>query len=99
MRADPTALRFGAITTTIVLALVLVTETAWPLAAQAVIFALVVVWRSPHTMLLRTLVSSVRKEMEDAAALLNAAFGFRLGCEMYLLVRRLLPAAKMEVSQ
>ncbi|MFI6602821.1 DUF4395 domain-containing protein [Nonomuraea sp. NPDC050536] len=33
------------------------------------------------------------------AAFLNAAFGFCLGCEMYLLVRRLLPAAKMEVSQ
>ncbi|MFI6629891.1 DUF4395 domain-containing protein [Nonomuraea fuscirosea] len=33
------------------------------------------------------------------AAFLNAAFGFCLGCEMYLLIRRLLPAAKMEVSQ
>jgi hypothetical protein len=32
------------------------------------------------------------------AAFLNAAFGFCLGCEMYLLIRRLLPAAKMEVS-
>ncbi|GLW10350.1 membrane protein [Microtetraspora sp. NBRC 13810] len=27
------------------------------------------------------------------AAFLNAAFGFCLGCEMYLIVRRLLPAA------
>jgi len=27
------------------------------------------------------------------AAFLNAAFGFCLGCEMYLLIRRLLPAA------
>jgi hypothetical protein len=27
-----------------------------------------------------------------AAAFLNAAFGFCLGCEMYLLGRRLLPA-------
>ncbi|SDL01549.1 protein of unknown function [Nonomuraea maritima] len=33
------------------------------------------------------------------AAFLNAAFGFCLGCEMYLLVRRLLPAATTEVSQ
>jgi hypothetical protein len=33
------------------------------------------------------------------AAFLNAAFGFCLGCETYLLLRRLLPAAKMEVSQ
>ncbi|MFI6742044.1 DUF4395 domain-containing protein [Nonomuraea sp. NPDC050451] len=33
------------------------------------------------------------------AAFLNAAFGFCLGCEMYLLIRRLLPAANMEVSK
>jgi hypothetical protein len=33
------------------------------------------------------------------AAFLNAAFGLCLGCEMYLLIRRLLPAAKMEVSE
>jgi hypothetical protein len=33
------------------------------------------------------------------AAFLNAAFGFCLGCETYLLIRRLLPAAKTEVSQ
>ncbi|MFI9594370.1 DUF4395 domain-containing protein [Nonomuraea sp. NPDC052265] len=33
------------------------------------------------------------------AAFLNAAFGFCLGCETYLLTRRLLPAANMEVSQ
>ncbi|MEU7861092.1 DUF4395 domain-containing protein [Nonomuraea sp. NPDC049141] len=33
------------------------------------------------------------------AAFLNAAFGFCLGCETYLLIRRLLPAAKLEVPQ
>ncbi|WP_219462195.1 DUF4395 domain-containing protein [Nonomuraea rhizosphaerae] len=33
------------------------------------------------------------------AAFLNAAFGFCLGCETYLLLRRLLPAAKLEVPQ
>ena len=39
-----------------------------------------------------------------AAAFLNAAFGFCLGCEMYLLVRRIVPtraatpAASPEVS-
>ncbi|MFI7617237.1 DUF4395 domain-containing protein [Nonomuraea terrae] len=33
------------------------------------------------------------------AAFLNAAFGFCLGCETYLLIRRLLPAATTEVSQ
>ncbi|MET9341586.1 DUF4395 domain-containing protein [Nonomuraea sp. NPDC003804] len=31
------------------------------------------------------------------AAFLNAAFGLCLGCEMYLMIRRLLPAATMEV--
>ncbi|MEU7003562.1 DUF4395 domain-containing protein [Nonomuraea sp. NPDC046570] len=33
------------------------------------------------------------------AALLNAAIGLCLGCEMYLMIRRLLPAANMEVHQ
>ncbi|MFI7641076.1 DUF4395 domain-containing protein [Nonomuraea sp. NPDC049400] len=137
MRADPRALRFGAAITTLVLALVLVTESAWLLAAQAMVFALGVTWRSPYTMLFKALVKSAPKETEDArpprfaqgvglvfavagltgyltgimplalvatagallAAFLNAAFGFCLGCEMYLLIRRLLPAANMEVSK
>ncbi|MEV0228068.1 DUF4395 domain-containing protein [Nonomuraea sp. NPDC050786] len=137
MRADPRALRFGAAITTLVLALVLVTGSAWPLAAQAVVFALGVAWRSPYTVLFKALVTSVPKETEDArpprfaqgvglafavvglagylagivplalaatagallAAFLNAAFGFCLGCEMYLLIRRLLPAANMEVPK
>ncbi|MEQ4714799.1 DUF4395 domain-containing protein [Nonomuraea sp. B19D2] len=137
MRADPRALRFGAAITTLVLALVLVTESAWLLAAQATVFALGVTWRSPYTMLFKALVKSAPKETEDArpprfaqgvglvfavagltgylagvvplalvatagallAAFLNAAFGFCLGCEMYLLIRRLLPAANMEVSK
>ncbi|MEV6038207.1 DUF4395 domain-containing protein [Nonomuraea sp. NPDC051941] len=137
MRADPRALRFGAAITTLVLALVLVTGSAWLLAVQAMVFALGVVARSPYTMLFKALVKSAPKETEDArpprfaqavglvfaiaglvgyltgitplalaataaallAAFLNAAFGFCLGCEMYLLIRRLLPAAKMEVSK
>ncbi|MEV1167943.1 DUF4395 domain-containing protein [Nonomuraea sp. NPDC049784] len=137
MRADPRALRFGAAITTLVLALVLVTASAWLLAAQAVVFALGVVWRSPYTMLFKALVKSAPKDTEDArpprfaqgvglvfavaglagyltgivplalvatagallAAFLNAAFGFCLGCEMYLLIRRLLPAANMEVPK
>lgn len=135
MRADPRALRFGAAITTIVLALVLVTESRWLLAAQMVVFALGTANRSPYGMLFKTLVKSAPKETEDArpprfaqtvglifavagligfftgitplafgataaaflAALLNAAFGICLGCEMYLLIRRLLPAAKLEV--
>ncbi|WP_336208534.1 DUF4395 domain-containing protein [Nonomuraea sp. LPB2021202275-12-8] len=137
MRADPRALRFGAAVTTAILALVLVTGSAWLLAAQALVFALGVAGRSPYGMLFKALVRSAPKETEDArpprfaqavglafavvglagylvgltplalvataaallAAFLNAAFGFCLGCEMYLLIRRLLPAAKMEVSQ
>ncbi|GGO68352.1 DUF4395 domain-containing protein [Nonomuraea cavernae] len=137
MRADPRALRFGAAITALVLALVLVTGSAWLLAAQAVVFACGALGRQPYGMLFKALVKSAPEETEDArpprfaqvvglvfavvglvgflaeitplalvataaallAAFLNAAFGFCLGCEMYLLVRRLLPAAKMEVSK
>ncbi|MEU4227580.1 DUF4395 domain-containing protein [Nonomuraea sp. NPDC026600] len=143
MRADPRALRFSAIITTVVLALVLVTGSVWPpaapvlLAAQALVFALGVAHRSPYGMFYKAFVKSAPKETEDArpprfaqgvglvfavaglvgylagitplalvataaallAAFLNAAFGFCLGCETYLLIRRLLPAAKLEVPQ
>ncbi|MER6951764.1 DUF4395 domain-containing protein [Nonomuraea sp. NPDC000554] len=137
MRADPRALRFGAAITSLVLALVLVTESEWLLAAQAVVFVLGAVYRSPYVMLFKALVKSAPKETEDVrpprfaqgvglvfavagligflagitplalvataaallAAFLNAAFGFCLGCEMYLLIRRLPPAANMEVPQ
>ncbi|MEV1003651.1 DUF4395 domain-containing protein [Nonomuraea sp. NPDC050202] len=137
MRADPRALRFGAAITTLVLASVLVTESFWLLAAQAVVFALGAHRRSPYAMLFKMLVRSDPTETEDArpprfaqgvglafavvglvgfaagitplalvataaallAAFLNAAFGFCLGCETYLLIRRLLPAANMEVSK
>ncbi|KAB8188740.1 DUF4395 family protein [Nonomuraea phyllanthi] len=137
MRADPRALRFGAAITTLVLALVLVTGSAWPLAALAAVFALGFAWRSPDSMLFKALVTSAPKETEDArpprftqgvgpvlavagpaghlaritpvalaasalallAAFLNAAIGSFPGCATYLLIRRLLPAANMEVSQ
>ncbi|MFI6293536.1 DUF4395 domain-containing protein [Nonomuraea sp. NPDC050790] len=137
MRADPRALRFGAAITTLVLTLVLATESPLLLAAQAVVFALGSAGRPPYSMLFKALVTSAPKETEDArpprfaqvvglvfagagligfltgitplalgataaallAALLNAAFGLCLGCEMYLLIRRLLPAAKLEVPQ
>ncbi|WP_327087856.1 DUF4395 domain-containing protein [Nonomuraea sp. NBC_01738] len=137
MRADPRALRFSAAITVVVLAVVLVTESPWLLAAQALVFALGAAQRSPYGMVFKAFVRSAPKETEDArpprfaqlvglvfavvgligfvtgitplalvataaailAAFLNAAFGFCLGCEMYLLIRRLLPAAKMEVPQ
>ncbi|GAA3472029.1 DUF4395 domain-containing protein [Nonomuraea roseola] len=133
MRADPRVLRLGAAVTTLVLALVLVTGSAWLLAVQAVVFAAGAAGRSPYRIFFR----SAPTKTEDArpprfaqvvglvfaaagligfiagitplalgataaallAAFLNAAFGFCLGCEMYLMIRRLLPAAKMEVPQ
>ncbi|MEV0581383.1 DUF4395 domain-containing protein [Nonomuraea sp. NPDC050310] len=129
MRADPRALRLGAATTTLVLALVLIFESGWLLAAQAVVFALGALWRQPYGMIARRLLTSPPKETEDPrpprfaqavgfvfavagligfvagitplafgataaallAAFLNAAFGFCLGCEMYLIIRRLQP--------
>ncbi len=39
------------------------------------------------------LVGSIATGFALAAALLNAVFGFCLGCEMYLLIKRVLPAA------
>lgn len=132
MQADPRALRFAATVTAVVLALVLVTGSAWLLAAQAVVFALGVLGLSPYGMVFKGIVKSPPQELEDAtpprfaqgvglafalvglvgyvaqipslalvataaalfAAFLNAAFGFCLGCEMFLIIRRLLPAAR-----
>ncbi|WP_433372244.1 DUF4395 domain-containing protein [Streptosporangium sp. CA-115845] len=132
MQADPRALRFTAAVTTVVLALVLVTGSAWLLAAQAVAFALGTLGLSPYGMVFKGMVKSPPGELEDAgpprfaqgvglafalvglvgyvaqitplalgataaalfAGFLNAAFGFCLGCEMFLIIRRLLPAAR-----
>ena len=129
---DPRGPRAGAAVTTLVLALVLVTGSTWLLAAQAVVFALGAVDRSPYAWLFKRVVRprlGPPAELEDArpprfaqtvglafallglvgaavatplflaataaalaAAFLNAAFGFCLGCELYLLGRRALPA-------
>ncbi|MEV4097244.1 DUF4395 domain-containing protein [Streptosporangium saharense] len=131
MQVDPRALRFSAALTTVVLALVLVTGSAWLLAAQAVVFALSLFGASPYGMIFKGIVKSPPPELEDAApprfaqavglvfalaglvgyvtqitplalgataaalfaAFLNAAFGFCLGCEMFLIIRRIFPAA------
>jgi hypothetical protein len=132
---DPRGQRFAAAVTTVVLAVVLLTQSVWLLALQAVVFAvgaLAGVRRSPYSLLFA---KAVRPRMgppahtEDpqpprfaqavglafagvglagfllgvpvlglvatglalAAAFLNAAFGFCLGCEMYLLIRRTFP--------
>ncbi|MGW4424512.1 DUF4395 domain-containing protein [Streptosporangium sp. NPDC004631] len=132
MQADPRALRFSAALTAAVLALVLLTGSAWLLAAQAAVFALGLLGASPYGMIFKEMVKSPPAEPEDAtpprfaqgvgllfalmglvgyavqitplalgavaaalfAAFLNAAFRLCLGCEMFLIVRRLLPAAK-----
>ncbi|MFJ1970102.1 DUF4395 domain-containing protein [Streptomyces sp. NPDC087903] len=133
MDIDVRGPRFGAAVTTLVLAVVLITGSAWLLAWQTLAFALGAaggVGRSPYGWLFRTLVRprlGRPTEFESpepprfaqavglafagvgllgftlgadwlgvaatgaalAAAFLNAAFGYCLGCEMYLLVRRL----------
>ncbi len=133
MDIDVRGPRFGAAVTTAVLAVVLVTGSAWLLAWQTLAFALGAaggVSRSPYGWVFRT---AVRPRIEPptefeapepprfaqavglvfaglgligytlgpdwlglaatgaalAAAFLNAVFGYCLGCEMYLLVRRM----------
>lgn len=132
MDIDARGPRFGAAVTTVVLAAVLVTGSAWLLAWQTLAFALGAaggVARSPYGLLFKTAVRpriGPPAEFEApepprfaqavglafaavgligytvgpdwlglaatgcalAAAFLNAAFGYCLGCEMYLLVRR-----------
>ncbi|WP_432929479.1 DUF4395 domain-containing protein [Microbispora sp. CA-135349] len=132
MQIDPRGPRFGAAVTTVVLAVALVTQSPWLLAAQAIVFALGAADASPYGLVFRRLVRprlGPPAETEDAAAprfaqaaglgfavvgligfaagitplalgataaallaaFLNAAFGFCLGCETYLLIRRLQP--------
>jgi Domain of unknown function (DUF4395) len=132
MDIDARGPRFGAAVTTVVLAVVLITGSAWLLAWQLLAFALGAaggVTRSPYGWLFRTVVRprlGPPGELEApqppqfaqavglvfavvglvgytagpqwlglaatgaalAAAFLNAAFGYCLGCELYLLVRR-----------
>ncbi len=133
MDIDARGPRFGAAVTTVVLAVVLITGSAWLLAWQTLAFALGAaggVARSPYGWLFRKAVRpriGPPTEFEApepprfaqavgfafaalgligfgvghewlglaatgaalAAAFLNASFGYCLGCEMYLLVRRL----------
>jgi hypothetical protein len=130
---DPRGVRFSAAVTTVVLALVLLSGSAWLLAVQAVVFALGAfagLRFSPYSVAFRALVAprlgppTDREEAAPvrfsqtvgfvfavvgvvgyftgltplgiaatafalAAAFLNAAFGFCLGCEMYALIARL----------
>ncbi len=134
MYVDPRGPRFGAVVTTVVLAVALVTASGWLLLAQAVVFALgafLGLSRAPYGVLFRALVRprlAPPAELEAeapprfaqgvgfafaavgtvgylagvtwlgvvatgfalAAAFLNAAFGYCLGCELHLLLTRAL---------
>ncbi|HYK34142.1 MAG TPA: DUF4395 domain-containing protein [Streptosporangiaceae bacterium] len=133
MGIDPRGPRFGALITTAVLIAVLITGSAWLLAAQAVVFAIGAGFGlryAPYGLIYRYAVRprlSPPKELEAEApprfaqgvgfvfavigvigyakgvtglgiaatalaliaAFLNGAFGICLGCEMYLLIRRI----------
>ncbi|MFJ3197761.1 DUF4395 domain-containing protein [Streptomyces griseoviridis] len=132
MDIDVRGPRFGAAVTTVVLAAVLITGSAWLLAWQTLAFALGAaggVARSPYGVLFRAAIrprlgpprafeppepprfaqavglgfallgligyavgpewlGTAATGLALAAAFLNSAFGFCLGCEMYLLLRR-----------
>ena len=135
MKVDPRGMRFAAALTAAVLVAVLVTSSAWLLAAQAAVFAAGAVLGlryAPYGLIFRVLVRprlGPPSELEDEApprfsqavglvfsvagvagyatgvtplgivatafaliaAFLNAAFGLCLGCEMYVLIRRVWP--------
>jgi len=136
MQIDPRGPRFGALITTGVLVIVLITSSAWLLAAQAVVFGVGAVFGlryAPYGVIFRALIRprlGPPEELEDEApprfaqgvgllmavigvvgyatgltplgivasalaliaAFLNGAFGLCLGCELYLLIRRIAPA-------
>jgi hypothetical protein len=139
---DPRGPRFGALITTVVLAVVLVTGSVWLLAAQTVVFAVGSVFGlryAPYGYLYRwlvrprlgppgefepeapprfaqmvgaffavvgvigyaagiTVLGVVATAAALAAAFLNGAFGFCLGCEMYLVIRRIWPGRHVLAS-
>ena len=72
-QVDPRGLRFAAALTTVVLALTLILNNPWPLAVQAVVFAISVafgVQASPYGQLFKRLVRprlGKPEELEDAA--------------------------------
>jgi hypothetical protein len=126
---DPRGPRFGAVITTVVLAIIVITGSGWLLAAQTLVFAIGAfagLKYAPYGYVYRALVRprlSKPTELEHpapprfaqtvgfvfaalggftvlgvvatvfalAAAFLNAAFDFCLGCEFYLLLHRSTP--------
>ncbi len=135
MGIDPRGPRFGALITTVVLVIVLITSSAWLLAAQAMVFAIGAVFGlryAPYGLIYSRAIrprlgppSELEAEAPPRfaqgvglamavigvigyatgltplgiaaaalaliAAVLNGAFGLCLGCEMYLLIRRIMP--------
>lgn len=142
MGIDPRGARFGAVLSTVVLALVLITGSGWLLAAQTLVFAVgagLGLRYAPYGMLYRWLIRprlGPPRELEAeppprfaqgvgaafgvlgvigygtgvtalgivatafalAAAFLNAAFGFCLGCEMYLMMQRIRAGGREALS-
>jgi hypothetical protein len=137
MTIDARGPRFGAAITTVVLAVVLITQSGWLLFAQTLIFAigaLMGLRLAPYGLVYRYLIrprlgSPSKTEAEApprfaqsvgmviagigtilfaigapvaglvfaalalVAAFLNAVFDYCLGCQMYLFIRRIRPAA------
>jgi Domain of unknown function (DUF4395) len=142
MSIDPRGARFGAVLSTVVLALVLVTGSGWLLAAQTLVFAVGAAFGlryAPYGLIYRRLVRprlGPPRELEAeppprfaqgvgaafgvigvigygtgvtvlgmaataaalAAAFLNAAFGFCLGCEMYVMIQRIRAGGREALS-
>jgi Domain of unknown function (DUF4395) len=138
VKVDPRGQRCNAALSAVVLALVLITGSAWLFAAQAVVFGIGAVFGlrySPYGYIYRALIRprlGPPAELEAeapprfaqgvglvfgiigvigyatgvaplgmaaaaaalAAAFLNAAFGFCLGCEMYVLIKRVWPGRR-----
>jgi hypothetical protein len=135
MDIDPRGPRFGAVITTAVLIVVLITGSPWLLAAQAAVFAIGAIFGlkyAPYGLIYRyavrprlgppseleaeapprfaqgvglvfavagvigyasgaTVVGIAATALALVAAFLNGAFGICLGCEMYLIIRRIVP--------
>jgi len=141
MEIDPRGPRFGALVTTVVFVVVLITSSAWLLAAQGLVFAVGAVFgmrNAPYGLIYRALIRprlGPPRELEAEApprfaqgiglvisvigvigysagvrplgivaaalgliaAFLNGVFGLCLGCEMYLLIRRIWPGRQSMV--
>jgi hypothetical protein len=141
MEIDPRGPRFGALLTTVVFAVVLITSSTWLLAGQALVFAVGTAFGmryAPYGLIYRAVIRprlGPPKELEAEApprfaqglglvigvigvigysagirplgivaaalgliaAFLNGVFGLCLGCEMYLIIRRIWPGRQSMV--